>query len=117
MKIDDRAMKYTQKQIDDYRRIWLEQLRHPDAEQWTGELESYHEPNKRCCLGHACHVLQTERSEVHSLHEVYYGSGQDKDSNTLPYSVAEKLNIMNSGAMINAYVHGNDVYGGINNIE
>ena len=106
-------MKYTQKQINEYRAKWLAQLRSPEAKQWTGELESYDEPNKRCCLGHACHVLETERSVSLYNREVFYGSERDMDSSTLPYSVAEKLNIMNSGAMINAYVHGNDVYSGL----
>ena len=106
-------MKYTQEQIDEYRAKWLAQLRSPEAEQWTGELESYHEPNKRCCLGHACHVLETKRSQVNSLHEVIYGSGNDANSSALPHSVAEKLNITPDGELFNCYVHGNDVYGAL----
>ena len=102
-------MKYTQEQINEYRAMWLTQLRNPKAKQWTGELESLVKPEKRCCLGHACHALQAERSETD--HWVYYGSGRDMESSTLPYSVCEKLNITNDGEMINCYVHGNDVYG------
>ena len=104
-------MKYTQEQINEYRAKWLAQLRSPEAKQWTGELESRDEPNKRCCLGHACHALKAERSYTDDI--VYYGWGQDMDSSTLPYSVAKKLNINNSGAMINSYVHGLDVYSGL----
>ena len=104
-------MKYTQKQIDEYRAMWLTQLRSPEAEQWTGELESLDEPKKRCCLGHACHALQAERSYTENW--VYYGSGRDMQSSTLPYSVAEKLNITPDGELFNCYVHGNDVYGAL----
>ena len=104
-------MKYTQEQINEYRAKWLAQLRSPEAQQWTGELESLREPDRRCCLGHACHALGAERSYTDLT--VYYGKGRDMDSSTLPYSVAKKLNITNSGAMINSYVHGNDVYSGL----
>ena len=108
-------MKYTQEQIDEYRRIWLAQLRSPEAKQWTGELESLVEPEKRCCLGHACHVLQAERSETD--HWVYYGSGRDMQSSTLPYSVCEKLNILNDGEFINFYVHGTDDYSALTSLN
>ena len=106
-------MKYTQKQIDKYRAKWLAQLRSPEAEQWTGKLENYEKPNKRCCLGHACHVLKAKRSQVNSLHEVIYGDGNDANSAVLPHSVAEKLNITTDGELFNCYVHGNDVYGAL----
>ena len=106
-------MKYTQKQIDKYRARWLAQLRSLEAEQWTGELENYDKPNKRCCLGHACHVLQTKRKKIDSLHKVIYGDGYDANGSTLPHSVAEKLNITNDGELIKCYVHGNDVYGAL----
>ena len=103
-------MKYTKEQINEYRAMWLTQLRNPEAKQWTGELESLDEPEKRCCLGHACHALQAERTVSKSFELVYYGSGRDQQSSTLPYSVAEKLNITHNGNMINGYVHGLDVY-------
>ena len=107
--LEEVRMKYTQEQINEYRAMWLTQLRSPEAKQWTGELESLNWPEKRCCLGHACHALQAERSYTDCY--VYYGSDNDVESSTLPYSVAEKLNITNDGEMINCYVHGNDVYG------
>ena len=44
---------------------WLEQLRAPESLKAKGHLEDILNPNRRCCLGHACHALEMERgSEI-----------------------------------------------------
>ena len=86
-------MKYTKKQIDEYRAMWLAQLRDPESECWIGELENIDDPNKRCCLGHACHALQAQREEDWESKEIIYRFGGDYDVSYLPRGIAEKLNI------------------------
>ena len=96
-------MKYTQKQIDEYRAKWLTQLRDPESKLLIGELESIDDPNKRCCLGHACHALEAERTLDFTGQEVYYSCGNDRDMAYLPLGIAEKLNITNNGKLRKPY--------------
>ena len=90
-------MKYTQEQINEYRAQWLAQLRDPKSEFWMGELESIESPNKRCCLGHACHALEAQREEDWNGQEIIYRFGNDWDVSYLPLGIAEKLNITTHG--------------------
>ena len=53
MKYEER---YTPEQRENHK-LWLAQLRHPDAGKFERALESSDNPNRRCCLGHACHAL------------------------------------------------------------
>ena len=94
-------MKYTQKQIDEYRRIWLEQLRSPEAKQTRGKLELTVDPDHRCCLGHACHILGLPRvvkreTEWGEKELVFYGEGGEENS-WLPLEARQKLNISLKG--------------------
>ena len=94
-------MKYTQKQIDEYRRIWLEQLRSPEAKKAQGKLEDPDKPDHRCCLGHACHILGLLRvvkiPEWRANECVFYGDG-GWDSSWLPIEAREKLNVSLKGS-------------------
>ena len=89
-------MNYTHKQIEEYRAMWLAQLRDPESKLWTGELESIEDSNKRCCLGHACHALGAKKN-VDYENEVRYTFGDDWDVAYLPNGIAEKLNITVNG--------------------
>jgi len=71
---------------------WLKQLRSDGAEKYTGALESFHEPNARCCLGHACHALIPEDKSICG-DIVYYGP----EATLLPPYVSSFLKITDSG--------------------
>ena len=94
-------MKYTQEQIDDYRAQWLAQLRSPEAKQARGKLEDPDDPNKRCCLGHACHILGLERTvkkpEWRASDCVFYGKNCGEAS-WLPREACKKLNVSLKGS-------------------
>ena len=83
---------YTQEEINENRRKWLDQLRDPQARKTTEKLESSVKPNERCCLGHACHALGSDR-EACADGIVYY----DGEEGILPRSVEQKLNITHRG--------------------
>ena len=83
---------YTQEEINENRRKWLDQLRDPEAGKTTEKLESSVKSNERCCLGHACHALGSDR-EACADGIVYY----DGEEGILPRSVEQKLNITHRG--------------------
>ena len=95
-------MKYTHKQIEEYRAKWLAQLRDPKSKYWMAELESIDDPNKRCCLGHACHALGAIKN-VDYENEVRYTFGDDWDVAYLPPGIAKMLNITNDGKLRQPY--------------
>jgi len=72
--------------------LWLKQLRSDEAEKHVGFLENYYNNKKRCCLGHACHVLAPEIRDVKNM-QVHYG----KMCGLLPRNVAKLLNITLAG--------------------
>ena len=93
----------TKKQIENCRKKWLAQLRHPDAMKARTELENYEDPRQRCCLGHACHALGVKRkvrqAEVNlegvvSVSVVFYG----ESTTYLPWEARKKLNLTYNGA-------------------
>ena len=95
----------TKKQIENCRKKWLAQLRHPDAMKARTELERHDIPNARCCLGHACHALGLKRKVrkaelnldgVVGKSVVFYG-----DSTTyLPIEARKKLNLTYNGRFL-----------------
>ena len=100
--LEEVRMKYTQEQIDEYRRIWLEQLRSPEAKQAKGKLEDVSAPDHRCCLGHACHILGLPRvvkreTEWAAKELVFYGKDYG-ESSWLPLEARQKLNISLKGS-------------------
>ena len=44
--------------IRKYVDLWLAEMRKPDTIKHTCELESFHNANAMCCLGHACKALK-----------------------------------------------------------
>ena len=94
-------MKYTQKQINEYRAKWLAQLRSPKAKKTTLKLEDFKKPNKRCCLGHACHALGIKREVLESNYSlgnsiVHY----ENEPTYLPEEAYEKLDITSEGRFV-----------------
>ena len=91
-------MKYTQAQIDEYRAMWLAQLRSPEAKKAQGKLEDPDKSNYRCCLGHACHILGVQRKiakpEWRANQCVFYGC----ENSWLPLEAREKLNVSLKGS-------------------
>lgn len=53
---------YTDEQILENRRTWIEYLKRPETKKAKGVLESFDDPDARCCLGHGCFVLGIERT-------------------------------------------------------
>ena len=43
------------------RRKWIDHLKDPSTKKFGKLLESISDPEARCCLGHACHVLGAVR--------------------------------------------------------
>ena len=78
---------------DEARQKWLAQLRSPDAKKQIGMLENISIPNKRCCLGHACHALGSPRAI--DKNKVLYG--KKKTYGTLPRELAVLLGITIAG--------------------
>ena len=84
---------------------WISYMRSDEACRYEGSLESYFYPNKRCCLGHACHALCAERTligyhEVDGLTDVMYDViyGENRSNSTdLPREVAKLLDITPNG--------------------
>ena len=95
-------MKYTQEQIDKYRAQWLAQLRSPEAKKTTGKLEDPDAPEKRCCLGHACHALgakrTVERREAYEHRDTVFYGEKYGEASWLPLEVRQKLNISLKGS-------------------
>ena len=81
--------------ISENRKIWLKQLRDPNAKKAIGALESSSCPDLRCCLGHACYALGIERKE--SSTRVFYGGKNEWKYTSLPRPVSEMLGIDDFG--------------------
>lgn len=62
---------YTDEQILEYRRTWIEYLKRPETKKGVRKLESFDDPEARCCLGHGCFALGIERT-VTKYGIVYY---------------------------------------------
>jgi len=54
----------TRTQIRKNRETVIKYLMEPERQKVTGMLETFSEPECRCCLGHMSHVLGAERGEV-----------------------------------------------------
>lgn len=61
-------------QILENRRDWIAYLMRPDTKKATSFLVSPDDPEARCCLGHACHVLDTpfDAGNQSYLGQTYY---------------------------------------------
>lgn len=51
-------MSYSHADILDNRRKWIDFLKEPTTQKATDYLVDSENPEARCCLGHACHVLE-----------------------------------------------------------
>lgn len=63
---------YTRAEIFANRQKWIDYLKRPETKKANGVLEYASTPEYRCCLGHACHVLNIPRFEDDGT--VYYGT-------------------------------------------
>ena len=72
---------------------WLSVLRDPKSKKHVGSLESLHDSNTRCCLGHACHALHSNKTIFED--KVCYGA--EKEYTFLPQKIAKLLNITPDG--------------------
>jgi hypothetical protein len=75
------------------RRKWIELLKHPDTKKAQGVLVSQHDPEARCCLGHACHALDIP---FDTSRWVYEGNRY-----TTPLSVIDALGLWGSCGELN----------------
>lgn len=73
--IRKRVMSITDQEIYDNRLKWIEYLKRPETKKHTDALEDSKNPDCRCCLGHACHVLIPGLRET--CHGDVYYSGED----------------------------------------
>ena len=80
---------------EEARKTWFAFLREPGRKKHTGELESVLDNERRCCLGHACHVLGANRTEICRDSSIYYGN----QSGILPDSIAEMLDMDAEGCL------------------
>ena len=86
-------MAITDQEIYSNRLKWIEYLKRPETLKAQEELESFNDPEFRCCLGHACHVLAPETRTLRK-YRVLYG-GQES---YLPEALVEALGLYsNSG--------------------
>ena len=69
---------------------WLAKLRDPDSKQFFHKLESFYNPEERCCLGHACHVLISHLRTAHDDSSYVEYDGAEEG---LPPSVAKMLDV------------------------
>ena len=77
-------------------RRWMKELKSPTAKKTRERLESLHNKNARCCLGHACAANKLERTLEKTClknRAVHY----EGNSAQLPLSLCEKLNINHFG--------------------
>jgi hypothetical protein len=80
-------MTITDKEIYNNRLKWIEYLKRPETKKFTENLENPEDPEARCCLGHACHVLAPETRNLDNDGDVLYGD----DVAFLPDSLVEQL--------------------------
>ena len=66
-------MTITDQKKYDNRMKWIEYLKRPETKKHLGSLEDIENPDCRCCLGHACHVLAPDTRTVNVLDkQVFY---------------------------------------------
>lgn len=82
----------TNQEIYQNRLKWIKFLLKPDTKKFKGVLEDINNPDYRCCLGHACHVFNLEKTIINAesfgkqiLYENFVA--------VLPYSLVEKLHM------------------------
>jgi hypothetical protein len=93
-------------EIIEARKKWIAYLKNSDTLKTIGKLEDPDNPNKRCCLGHACHIFEVERQA--SKFKVLY----DDHSARLPESLVLKLgmwSVYGSGKLVQYKLRGLDV--------
>lgn len=76
------------------RQKWTNFLREEGRQKTKERLEDYDNPEARCCLGHAAHVLGATRETDDKLEHVYY----DGCSGDLSARLCKTLNITDTGA-------------------
>jgi hypothetical protein len=86
----------TDQEIYDNRMKWIEYLKRPKTIKGIEELESYNNPECRCCLGHACHVLSPETRTL-GKYRVLYGGQQSY----LPEALVEALGLYSNSGDLN----------------
>lgn len=81
-------MAITDQEIYSNRLKWIEYLKRPETLKAHEELESYTDPEFRCCLGHACHVLAPETRKL-----AEYTVKYDEQDSYLPEALIETLGL------------------------
>ena len=71
----------------------MEVLRDPLSEKTKHRLESYDIPNRRCCLGHACHALIPDERRAFALMRSTGRVLYNNEHTRLPTKVAEMLDV------------------------
>ena len=83
----------TDRQIYDNRKAWIDYLKRPETKKAKSKLEDFKDPEARCCLGHACHVLIPDsRAVVRHYKEVIY----EHAASYPPESVVYALGLFNA---------------------
>ena len=97
-------------EIAENRAKWLAQLRDPASKRFGGRLESFDDPNARCCLGHACFAIEIERFVSESQQVVRYGKEGEIYQYELPPVAAAALDITTEGDFQHAVTVGDTRY-------
>ena len=85
-------MNITDQEIYNNRMKWIEYLKRPETRKHKGSLEDFEDPECRCCLGHACHVLAPDtRTVINSDEQVFY----DEHSASMPDKLVLALGLYN----------------------
>lgn len=102
--------------VNEERQKWINYLRSDDIGKMVNKLEHKYENNRRCCLGHACHVLGLSRriASTHNRLLVSYKSNtraKDSSVDNLPVEAQLKLNLDRRGQFKQCIMITKDVYG------